>query len=152
MILSFKPQFVPLIVNGNKIHTIREDASGRWREGMGIHFATGVRTPAFNHFRSGSCISIQHISMRWGMVKGKRTLRIFIRDTREGAAPWEMDLEQKEQLARNDGFTSFANFCRWPGWNDKNFSGIIIHWTRFKYFERLPKPVFSQPSESNGHV
>lgn len=44
MILSFKEQFIPKILDGTKIHTIREDKKNRWEAGKKIHFATGVRT------------------------------------------------------------------------------------------------------------
>ena len=44
MILGFKEQFKNLIIGGVKKHSIREDRHNRWKPGMIIHFATGMRT------------------------------------------------------------------------------------------------------------
>jgi hypothetical protein len=59
MILGFKPQFKEPILKGTKIHTLRDDEQERWRVGMTIHFATGVRTKYYNCFKQDKCKSTQ---------------------------------------------------------------------------------------------
>lgn len=50
MILSFKPQFRQKILDGTKIHTIRDDPNDRWQAGKIIHAATGVMTKNYDCF------------------------------------------------------------------------------------------------------
>jgi hypothetical protein len=121
MILGFKPQFPPLIERGTKVHTIREDKKDRWKEGNLIHFATGVRTPKMNIFRTQRCEGIQKIKIVW----------------RDGALYPEIDIDgrrisinEQHTLARNDGFEKPNDFY---DWFNTNFEGKIIHWTTFKY-------------------
>ena len=61
MILSFKPQFVPKILDGTKKHTIRADKHNRWHNKMTIHFATGVRTPQYEKFDEKTCCATINI-------------------------------------------------------------------------------------------
>ena len=42
--LAWNPEFPP------KLHTIRDDPHNRWKPGMKIHFATGVRSPRRDDF------------------------------------------------------------------------------------------------------
>jgi len=58
MVLSFKSQFKKPIIDGTKIHTIREDKRNRWKSGNEIHF-----TENDNCFNIGKCISTQRISI-----------------------------------------------------------------------------------------
>jgi len=116
MILSFKPQFKEKILNGSKIHTIR-GVTNRWFPGRKIHFATGVRTKNYNCFKEGECIGLQKIYissfLEYIEIDG-RTLTV----------------NQEMQLASNDGFDSLHDFYKWF---DKDFQGVIIHWTDKKY-------------------
>ncbi|MGB1032957.1 MAG: ASCH domain-containing protein, partial [Flavobacteriales bacterium] len=117
MILGFKPQFVEKILDGTKIHTIREDVYGRWKPGMKIHFTTGIRTKDYNQFHEGECTSIQRIEI----YPSTRTVLI------DG---WSRDDIERSNLAQWDGFESQDAFFQWF---NKPFSGKIIHWTNFKY-------------------
>lgn len=63
MVIGFKEQFVYKILNGTKIHTIREDKHDRWRPGMTMHMATGVRTKNYKQFHEDNCTSVQEISI-----------------------------------------------------------------------------------------
>lgn len=131
MILSFKQQFRDKILYGTKIHTIREDAHNRWKVGMPIQFATGVRTKQYEQFYTGKCTGIQKIEFSIYnfseiiiKVDGKE-----IRNTDETYA----------QMMHNDGFDSMIDFYEWfiPVINSNPstliWSGKLIHWTDFKY-------------------
>jgi hypothetical protein len=119
MILSFKHQFVDKIINGKKIHTIRKDKHDRWHKGRKIHFATGIRTPNYNQFYSGTCVSTQ---------------KIYINpDIKDVIVETKMTPEQNidpEKIALKDGFDNENDF--WD-WFDEPFEGKLIHWTNFNY-------------------
>lgn len=105
------------IKKGEKLHTIREDSKSRWKIGMKIHFATGVRTNNYNQFHSGVCVSTQIIVIvdREIFIDGK-----------------QLSDDEIEYLSINDGFDELEHF--W-GWFDQYtpFKGRIIHWTDLKY-------------------
>ena len=64
MVIGFHKQFVPLIKSGSKIHTIRIDKHNRWKAGMKMHMATGVRTKKYKQFCGTlTCIIIQNIQI-----------------------------------------------------------------------------------------
>lgn len=65
MVLGFKPQFPAKILEGTKKHTIREDGNDRWKPGMKINFATGVRTKKYRQFKEGVCKSVQKIKITY---------------------------------------------------------------------------------------
>lgn len=124
MILSFKERFNEQILNGTKIHTIREDKPGRWHEGRKIHFANHIRTPQYNQFHFDYCTGVQRIIIHpdWEIK------RIFIETMQLGEPMWKVF--QPETIAFNDGFDTIADFWEWF---DQPFTGKIIHWTDFKY-------------------
>lgn len=122
MVLGFKTHFpdgsptnfVEAILSGRKIHSIRSGT--RWRKGMSIHMATGVRTKSYHQF----CIKVV-----------QRTNYIVIRPQKKDV--WVSGIrltnEEIELLAKNDGLTT-AQF--WA-WFHSDFSGQIIHWTDYRY-------------------
>ncbi len=137
MILGFKPQFKQPILNGTKIHTIREDKTNRWKVGKEIHFATGVRTKQYECFKQGICKGVQTIELQYfdkhcsdlhyqivvdGIV---RKFEIFING-------FPADWRKIGLLVKNDGFATKEDFFRWF---NKDFIGKIIHWTDYKYFK-----------------
>lgn len=120
-----------------KLHTIREDAHGRWKRGMKIHFVINNRTK--NRFQFApvlECVSIQYISICY--VDDYPI--VYLGETMESVMPfyWEnpsndedgYGVEQMKQLAINDGFPSIEAFFQYF---DSNFNGKIIHWTDLKY-------------------
>lgn len=127
MILSFKPQFVPKILDGTKIHTIREDPHDRWKIGNIIHFATGIRTKHYKCFKIGECTEIQQVVMHLDPYE----FDIFIDGHKRN------DINSK--LVKNDGFDhDYIAFWNWFFGQDKTsfskeYVGKIIHWTNFKY-------------------
>ena len=130
MVLGFKKQFVSKILDGTKVHTIREDKHDRWRPGMKIHFATGVRTSYYSQFYADFCVSTQRIHF-------KPTIEFADGTTHEPALPhiyvdglWIIDPKKRLQLALNDGFSSLDDLYTF--FHD-GFEGKIIHWTNYKY-------------------
>lgn len=132
MVLGFKERFKQPILEGKKIHSIREDAHDRWKAGNLIHAATGVRTSKYDCFLTGVCVSVQYVFMTYYFGR----LEVSI-----GSDPYcDQYLHHPaiEQLAKNDGFESYQDFADWfipliEASADNRFSGKIIHWTDFKY-------------------
>lgn len=123
MILGFKQQFEMPIKRGTKIHTIRQDKPNRWKPGMLIHFAKGVRTKNYINFQMGQCFSMQKIEIKYFQHGLGENVTVSI-DGRK------LQQSEVETLARNDGFDSFVDFFNWF---NQDFEGKIIHWTDFKY-------------------
>lgn len=121
MILGFKKQFVPKILDGAKIHTIREDKTRRWKKGMEIHFATGVRTKDYEQFKGGKCTNVQEVVIN----PHSKTVNVL---TDNGW--WRLTRKQLPLFAQNDGFDTLEDFWKWF---DKPFRGVIIHWTDLRY-------------------
>ncbi|HAH52556.1 MAG TPA: hypothetical protein DCL80_15385 [Balneola sp.] len=120
MILSFKPQFVDPILNGTKIHTIREDSTDRWKAGNSIQCATGVRSKNYNCFLESECVSVQSFEIKY---YDKKTFDVFV----DGKS---IPLRDFKSLYLNDGFRTYSEFLEWFS---SDFKGKIIHWTDFRY-------------------
>ena len=132
MILGFKKQFVEPILEGRKIHTIREDSHDRWKPGNTIQFATGIRTKNYNCFKEGVCLGVQTIQIMHTIG----TVTVYIDGSAFGSVfhhglddiyEYSNDLLD---LAKNDGFEDLESFFKWF---NKDFKGKLIHWTDFKY-------------------
>lgn len=140
MILGFKKQFVPLILSGEKIHTIRADKHKRWKPERKIQFATGVRTKEYNQFREGLCKGIEkicivnhgnHIHVR---VWDEKSPECFIHnDCIDFDENKKHDWHLLKRIVENDGLT-IDEFIKWfvPQQQDV-FEGRIIHWTNLRY-------------------
>lgn len=122
MVIAFKERFVEPILQKKKKHTIREDSHNRWKIGMKMHFATGVRTKNYNQFYEDSCKSIQQIEII-------RTSD-YLNDTYVKIDGQMLSTQEVQKLALNDGFDSILDFYLW--FKD-GFKGKIIHWTELKY-------------------
>ncbi|MOA01583.1 hypothetical protein D3C78_1210000 [compost metagenome] len=124
MILGFNKQFVEPILNGSKIHTLREDPNDRWRAGRSIQMATGVRTKNYDCFKEDFCQSTQKVFMDFNGY----SVEVCI-DNRWLTSP------EVRQLVNNDGLT-YDDFLDWffDGRQGRTkWSGKLIHWTDFKY-------------------
>jgi hypothetical protein len=122
MILPFKHQFVPKILDGTKIHTIREDKHNRWKQGRLIHMATGVRTKNYNKFTEQICTGTQKIEIiRVSDYLNENIVKVDGRILKE---------EEVQKLAFNDGFSNLINFWLWFS---EDFTGKLIHWTDLRY-------------------
>jgi hypothetical protein len=134
MVLGFKEQFVDRILNGSKIHTIREDSKSRWKQSMVIQMATGVRTKKYNKFTEQICISTQKFQIIWNIPFGEeykgRLFKVFIDDRCMNNNFWHTKESMLEVIARHDGFESVNDFL---DWFSEDFTGKLIHWTDLKY-------------------
>ena len=146
MILGFKKQFQQPILNGTKIHTIREDKHDRWERGNVIHFATGVRTKHYNQFRFGACVSVQpiilvnHGNHVYCKIQTGENEYIHNDCVEYDHIKWYTGHLKRQigggllgDLCKNDGL-GWEDFKHWfiPKHGDK-FTGKIIHWTDFRY-------------------
>jgi len=133
MILSFKKQFKQPILDGTKIHTIREDEPDRWHDGRHIHFANGVRTKNYDCFKEGPCVSTQPISIIWNSTGFSVTILI---DKKAYSANWDKTKDSIScdpiirEISENDGFENVESFFKWF---NENFRGKLIHWTEKRY-------------------
>jgi hypothetical protein len=107
-----------------KIHSMRE--GNRWKAGMAIQMAYGVRTPYYYQFNRNieslsTCISTQTVFMT------------FINGLEITVAQKYLDTSEIDLLIQNDGLT-YLQFINWFFPKDcDEWSGQIIHWTDFKY-------------------
>ncbi len=113
-----------ILMGAPKLHSLR--AGKRWRAGMSIQMAYGVRTGHYRQFNKGikelsTCISTQRVFMTYDFQ-----LEVSI-DGR-----YLMPIE-KAHFINNDGLTR-DEFVSWffPKYPFE-WSGQIIHWTNFKY-------------------
>ena len=122
MTLGFNPEFIPLILNGTKIHTIR--SSQRWAAGQPIHFrATGPAGELLEFRPAGVVTAVQAI--RITAADGTATLTV---DGRPLPGP------ELHELARRDGFGSPALLLRFfADTYELPFEGQLIHWTDVRY-------------------
>ena len=133
MVLSFNKNFPEKIINGTKKHTIRRDATGRWKAGMKIQFATGARTKAYNQFHEAECTGVQDIEIKYTDNRG--AVKIYIDGNHLGT--WHRFMPQRSEnvadvlrLAVNDGFEGVSELLNWF---QRDFKGKIIHWTDVRY-------------------
>lgn len=121
MILGFKEQFIPKVIDGTKIHTLREGE--RWRQDMSIQFYGNVRTPEMYKFREdGLCTGVQEVFMTLDWV-----LEISIDD--RYLMPFEID-----QFIKNDGFEERKEFQNFFFPEKVDFvKRQLVHWTDFRY-------------------
>lgn len=122
MIARVKPEFVPKIELGIKIHTIRHDRANRWRAGLKIQLGVGGYGPGLlKIFKVGAVVNVQKIEIR--QADGSTQKEVLI-DGRALLTP-EID-----RLAINDGFNSTADFFKFF---NNDFVGKLIHWTPARY-------------------
>ncbi|WP_162343204.1 hypothetical protein [Cyclobacterium salsum] len=118
-----------------KIHTIRKGF--RWKEGMRIHMATGIRTKNYHQFNQGipqleHCTGTQDI---WIYARDQRIL-VWEKDRPEASetvtdGSWkELDKAAMQELALNDGFDSLQELF---DWFFPIFGGQIVHWTGVRH-------------------
>lgn len=117
-----------------KIHSIREDRHNRWFAGRDIHHVYNARRSGRICFLKNKCISTQRIIIKTEVsIIGVDSNG---RDVKMGTQPLvmvdgrTMSARQVEAIAINDGFPSVQAFF---SWFNRDFSGIIIHWTKHRY-------------------
>jgi hypothetical protein len=121
MTLDFRPEFVPLIVNGTKIHTIR--SGQRWSVGQSIHFCTTGPQGAHQFRPNGTVTAVQAVII----TKKQNTGRFEV----DGRPLLGAELSE---FARRDGFESPVQLLRFFIENyTLPFAGQLVHWTDVRY-------------------
>jgi hypothetical protein len=100
MVLGFNPRFVPKILDGTKIHTIRQDPHNRWVPGRTMHQATGVRTKNYHCFAEKVCTGVQSIEIIHGDIINPMWESYIMVDSAL------LYIDDMVELAINDGFDS----------------------------------------------
>lgn len=131
---NFKKRFVPMILSGDKRHTIREKRKRRAMPGEVVHLYTGLRQKGAQLLIRSRCTKVQDItiaecercggtgevcysSMSYGSCE------VFAISVDGG----RLDQDECERLARADGFASFSEMMQF--WDGRlPFNGDIIHW------------------------
>lgn len=125
MLLGFKKRFVEPINKGTKIHTFRGEPKRMPKPGETLHMYTGLRT--------------KHCELigKDKTLKSKQKLLIFFEADKpeifvDGKRLWWYE---REEMYVNDGFADEADFIAYwnPEREEKQFEGIIFHWTDLKY-------------------
>ena len=132
MILSFKKDFVPAVVDGTKPHSIR--AGQRWKVGQSIQFYQDARQKSMAKIRpDGVATSVQVVRVE----RESQTYR-----NHSGTIIWpgifidgrELKPIECMTLALTDGFDNVAELVAFL---DKAhtlpFTGQLIHWTDLRY-------------------
>jgi hypothetical protein len=133
---AFKEKFgskTPVNCN-SKIHTIREDATNRWKPETKIHFFINCRQPNMFCFAPVlPVVSVQKIEIIWIELFGKKVAHVFIEKEFFGKVKFDSKmivLGDLLQLAHNDGFETIEDFF---AYFNTDFKGKLIHWTDLKY-------------------
>ena len=113
---GFQKRFVPFILSGEKTHTIRAIRANPDKPGNTLHLYTGLRRKGARLLMRVPCVKVEGIVITPGGM-----IRI--------ADQWLED-DEREALARRDGFEDFASMIRfWREPKDRlPFHGHIIHW------------------------
>ena len=121
MVIGFNKKFVEPILAKTKKHTLREDLHNRWKPGMMMNMATGVRTKNYNQFEKDFCRSVQQIEIPPFSMQKDYIIKV------DGRI---LSVDEMHYLSYNDGFNEFVEFV---AWFSKGFKGKIIHWTDLRY-------------------
>jgi hypothetical protein len=110
---NFQKRFVPMIRSGAKTHTIRAIRRHPDVAGRTMHLYTGLRQRGAKLLKRTPCVLVQDIAIA-------EDHRVWI----DGAG---LSLDEREALARSDGFKSFADMMQF--WDGKlPFAGQVFHW------------------------
>jgi hypothetical protein len=144
MVLGFKTkfpngkptEFVEQILLGAKIHTMR--LGSRWREGMRIQMATGVRTKRYQQFNKNLpelwfCKATQDFKF----TSEGGIIELWI-ETTDGWRRMVCGSTLASLVALQDGLSNADALFEWftPALKASasgEIHGQIIHWTSFKY-------------------
>ena len=117
MILGFNESFIPAIIAGTKIHTIR--AGQRWQAGEMAQFCARAQQPDYYEFRPPlPVLLVQEIELT------ASELRVDGRPL----PPAEL-----LTLAQADGFATAAELLAFFADKPLPFQGQLVHWTGCRY-------------------
>lgn len=117
MVLGFNEAFIPAIIAGTKVHTIREGQ--RWQVGNIAHFCARAHQPdQYEFWEPQPILSIQAIKLNatelW--VNGRL-----------------LDEAELLALAQADGFATAAELLAFFADKLMPFVGQLLHWTTLRY-------------------
>lgn len=118
---NFQARFARDVEAGRKRQTMR--ALGRRRHaepGDVLQLYTGQRTKQCRLLGTATCRSITPIRMKWLIGSQTKEFRVILGDL-------ALTPEQKAQLAKRDGFASWAEFVEFFG-KESSFEGVLIKW------------------------
>ena len=117
MILGFNETFIPAIVAGTKIHTIREGF--RWRVGAIAHFCAHAHQPGqYEFWEPLPILSIQAIELNINELRVDGRL---------------LDEAELLALAKADGFATTTELLAFFADKPMPFVGQLLHWTALRY-------------------
>jgi hypothetical protein len=117
-VLGFNEVFVPLIVAGTKIHTIR--AGQRWQTGDVAHFCVRAHQPdQFEFWPPHQVLSVQQIALTATELRVDGRL----------LPPAEL-----LALAQADGFETANELLAFFADKPLPFEGQLVHWTTCQYW------------------
>lgn len=127
-LLNFKPRFAPPIRRGDKAHTIRADRKVPIKGGDKLYLYCGLRHPGAFRILPEPVICTKALPIRINHATSQNP-------------GWDISIDgerlspdERQRLARADGFESFADFAQFwmkehgDASGDVRFSGQIIHW------------------------
>lgn len=140
MILTFScDSFVESIINGIKVHTIRDDKQNRWKVGNKIHFwlgnprnARGKTKPY--QFGIGEVSRVETIRMKFAIQEDWQQDIVYI-----GNDIVLKSIDELNALAENDGFENWFQMKNWFDNEDKQYFGKIIFWKNFELTKKINK-------------
>jgi hypothetical protein len=139
MLLGFKKQFAPFILDGTKTHTIRATRKVSPKPGEICHCYTGLRQKGAQLLGRWPCVRVEEI--RFELPPGEMEFTPY--DVRVFISGQELSCDEKDALALRDGFRPDASnkflgpFVAmvdfWSEnnsalWKDGSWAGNIIHW------------------------
>lgn len=132
MILTFsKKEFITLIKEGVKVHTIRDDKHNRWKAGTKIHFWLGNprNTRGKNkpyQFGVSEVSRVENIRMDFFCSEDWQNDVVYIGDCKLST------IEGLNELAIKDGFDNWEQMKNWFVNPDGQYFGKIIFWKNFE--------------------
>ncbi len=117
MLLGFNETFIPAIVAGTKVHTIREGL--RWRAGDIAHFCARAQQPdRYEFWEPRPVTAVQRIELTASELRVDGRL----------LPPAEL-----LALAQADGFATAAGLLAFFADKLLPFRGQLVHWTDLRY-------------------
>lgn len=113
---NFRKQFTAKILSGEKQHTIRKIRAMPDKPGNTLHLYTGLRQKGAKLLMRVPCTRVEEILITPGGM-----IRV--------AGEWLED-DEREALARRDGFPDFGTMMEFWKERELPFRGHIIHWRK----------------------
>ncbi len=117
MVLGFNEAFIPAIIAGAKIHTIREGQ--RWQAGDIAHFCARAHQPDQYEF--------------WEPLPILTVQAIKLTDHELWVDGRQLDESELTALAQADGFATGIELLAFFADKPMPFVGQLLHWTALRY-------------------